>query len=348
MARILFSIHHPAHVHFFRNAIKELTDDGNSIAVFARDKDVTVQLLESYSIQHEILSGNFKTTMGLVKESLKYEFNLLRKARDFEPDILVSIGSGALTSYISSLIGATSIAFNDTENATLQNRIGYPMVDQIFTPDCYNGDHGTKHVKYAGYHELAYLHPDRFKPDPSVLNMAGLDHDEQFVILRLISWDAIHDVGDSGFKDIVDVVEELEDTGATVRITSEANLPSGVEDRQVSIPPHQIHDLMAFADLYVGESATMAAESSVLGTPAIFVSSSRRGYTDELEAKYGLVFNYSDESRHKDGLNQALKILERDDDENWEKRRQKMLEEKIDTTDFITKTIQKSVRGANR
>ena len=34
---------------------------------------------------------------------------------------------------------------------------------------------------------------------------------------------------------------------------------------------------MYYADLFVGESATMASEYAVLGTPAIFVSTSRRG-----------------------------------------------------------------------
>jgi hypothetical protein len=35
----------------------------------------------------------------------------------------------------------------------------------------------------------------------------------------------------------------------------------------------------------------MAAEAAVLGVPAVHVSTRRLGYTDELEARYGLVTN---------------------------------------------------------
>ena len=338
--RVIFSIQHPAHVHLFRNAISDLREQGEEVEVYAREKEIVSDLLEQYDIDHEILAPQTESVLDLVKVELVYEYRLTKRARAFDPDVMVAMG-GVAISRPGLLTRAKRLVFTDTEHATLQNALAFPFATKICTPECYQDTIGKKQVYYRGYHELAYLHPDRFEPDPSVLAEADLDHDEPFVILRLVSWDALHDVGDSGFEDIVDVVHALEETGTTVRITSEADLPTEIEDRQVSIPPNRIHDLMAFADLYVGESATMATESAVLGTPAVFVSSSRRGYTDELEEKYGLVFNYSGQDRHERGLQRALSILESTDPERWKHRREEMLSEKVDTTDVITGMVRK-------
>jgi hypothetical protein len=38
--KVLIDIGHPAHVHFFRNAIRELESKGHAVKVTARDKEV--------------------------------------------------------------------------------------------------------------------------------------------------------------------------------------------------------------------------------------------------------------------------------------------------------------------
>lgn len=341
--RAIFTIQHPAHVHLFRNAIKELQKDGNEVLTLAREKDINLELLDHYGINFYLLANEPKNTFHMPFVQLKYELGILRNVHRFEPDVLIAMGEPGIT-HASAVSSAKSIVFTDTEFATLQNVLAFPFADRIYTPECYQDNIGEKQVRYPGYHELAYLHPNRFQPDPSILEEAGLDYDDRFAILRLVSWDAAHDIGDSGFENVTDVVEKIESTGAKVLITSQDELPNEIADRQVSVEPHRIHDLMAFADLYIGESATMATESAVLGTPAIFVSSSRRGYTDELESEYGLVFNHSEENRHAEALAQAVEILE-EDDVDWNQRRSNLLEDKIDTTKFILDVLSKATVG---
>lgn len=338
MSRVIVSIQHPAHVHLFRNAIAELTNDGHEVYVFVREKDIAVDLLQRYGISHTVLAGEANSILELGLVELTYEYRLAKATRQIRPDVMVAMG-GVGISRPSMVAGANCLVFTDTEHATLQNRLAFPFAHRICTPDCYQGDIGEKQVRYPGYHELAYLHPNRFTPDPSVVNGLGLDIDDKFILLRLVSWDAAHDIGDHGFDDVRDVVEQLESTGARVLITSEADLPDELEPNRVTVPPHEIHHLMYYADLFIGESSTMATESAVLGTPAIFVSSSRRGYTDELEEEYGLVFNYSEADRQQQGLERALSILSDYRGETWVQRREKLLEEKIDTTEFIVQQI---------
>ena len=86
----------------------------------------------------------------------------------------------------------------------------------------------------------------------------------------------------------------------------------------------------------------MASESAVLGTPAIFVSTSRRGYTNEEESKYDLVYNFSDPKKgQRQALDKAFELLKNENTkEEWREKRKRMLSEKIDVTKFMTEFIE--------
>lgn len=337
---IIFTIQHPAHVHLFRNSIEILSQAGHDVHTLARKKDINIELMKRYGIEHRLLAEEAKAAWQLPFVQLKYEWRIMKAAQKLDADVLVSVGEPAIA-HAGKLSPAMSFVFTDTEHATLQNILAFPFADRIYTPTCYEDDIGSKQIRYPAYHELAYLHPDRFEPDPSVVEEAGLDKDDRFVIMRLIAWDAMHDVGDSGIDNINDVVSKLEDMGVQVLITSEAPLPESVEYCQISIDPHRIHHLMHYADMFIGESATMATECAILGTPAVFISSSRRGYTDELEENYNLVFNFSGPCRQSNALKKSLSILENYSSDMWQERRQNMLEDKIDTTSVIVNQIEK-------
>ncbi|GKZ16343.1 hypothetical protein BG842_01360 [Haladaptatus sp. W1] len=334
--KVFVTIQHPAHVHFFRNAIAELEADDHDVHVFAREKEMAVELLRRYDISHEVLAGTASGLSQLARVQATYEARLLRRAVQLKPDVITAIG-GVAAAHVAKVTGARSAIFYDTEHAKLIQNLAFPFADAVYTPDCYTRNVGSKQVRYPGYHELAYLHPDRFTPDPTVVEDLGLDPDETFTVLRLVEWGASHDVGQGGFDDVRDVVERLEDAGSEVLITSERTLPSSLESRRATVPPHRMHDLLAFADLFVGEGATMAAESAVLGTPAIYVNTLTMGYTDELDERYELLFNYQQEDRHARALEQAVSILEGDAD--WQERRQRLLDDKVDTTDVILRAI---------
>lgn len=334
--RVFVTIQHPAHVHFFRNAIAELEADGHDVQVFAREKEMAVELLRRYDISHEVLAGTASGLSELARIQAIYEARLLRRAIQLKPDVIMAIG-GVAAAHVAKVTGARSAIFYDTEHAKLIQNLAFPFADAIYTPDCYTQNAGSKQVRYPGYHELAYLHPDRFTPDPEVVEDLGLDPEETFTVLRLVEWGASHDVGQGGFDDVRDVVERLEDAGSEVLITSERSLPSSLEPRRATVPPHRMHDLLAFADLFVGEGATMAAESAVLGTPAIYVNTLTMGYTDELDERYELLFNYQQEDRHARALEKAVSILEGDTD--WQERRERLLDDKVDTTDVILRAI---------
>ena len=338
--RIMVGIAHPKQVHFWKNIINNLEGDGHEVEIVAWKKDITLYLLNVYGFKYEVIGKNYKGLMRKAYGLLESDFKAFKVARNFKPDILLA-GSPALA-HVSKIIGKPHIDFIDTEHANIANWLTYPFSDAICTPSCFRKEiNSDKHLIYNGYMELAYLHPNYFKPDANVLDALGLSKDDKFIIMRFVSWGASHDIGDKGFTNKEKVIKSLEKYGQ-VLITSEGKLSSKLEKYKITIAPEKIHHVLYFASLYIGESAPMAAESAILGTPAIFVSTSKRGYTDELESKYGLVYNFSEpKTMEKCALEKAFELLnDNNTKKKWKEKRRKMLSEKIDVTRFIINLIE--------
>ena len=332
--RILVDLLHPAHVHFFRNAIAEWLGQGHEVLVVSRQKDVTTQLLNLYGIHHICLGRAHRGILRLTMELVIRASRLYLLARSFKPDVLLGV-NGAFIAPVSKALGTPVVVFYDTEIAQT-NSFVYPLASAICTPACYQGDAGLRHVRYQGYQELAYLHPRWFTADPAVLQTLDLSEGEPYILVRTVAWTSHHDVGQRGFSDLPRLVRALERYGR-VLITSEGPLHSDLERHRIRVAPHLIHHVMAFARLYIGESATMASESAILGVPAIFVSSTRRGYTDEQEEKYGLTFTFSDmATAQEQALAKAKELLALPDlKERWQVKRQALLHDCVDVTQWI-------------
>jgi uncharacterized protein len=330
--RIVCTVQHPAHVHFFRNAIAELRERGYDVRVFAREKDVACELLERYGIDHRRLAGPVETPLDLLGVQARYEYEILKRVRRLQPTAVLGIGEPAIA-HAAALGDTCGILFTDTEHAALQNAVSLPMADRVYTPEAFWDDYGSHHRQYPGYHELAYLHPDRFTPEPAAIDGIGPE-DRPLVVLRLVSWSAAHDVGRGGVGDVERVIAGLERFGAIVRITAEGELPPSLAARRVEVSPSRMHDLLARADLFLGESATMAIESSLLGTPALYVSDLRAGVLEELEGRYRLLRWLSRDARPGEIVAHARELL-RTRESTWRRRRRRVLAEKIDTTTLV-------------
>ena len=335
--KIIVDLGHPAHIHLFKNAIWELEKRGHKILITARDKENLLDLLNVYDFEYIVISKSGKTLFGLAAELVKRDYKLFSLAKSFEPDILIGISENI--THVGTILKVPSIVFTDTEHAKLSNAVTFPFASFICTPSCFKKDLGKKQIRYDGYHELAYLHPNYFIPNPAVLDEIGLTEDDTFIILRFVSWDASHDIGHSGIQNKAELVHKLEKYGR-VLITSEGKLDDGLEKYLIKVSPEKMHDLLYYASLYVGEGATMATESAILGTPAIYVSSlvGTMGNFVEFEEKYGLIFNYSSSD---DVLDKAIELIQRKDlKQEWKTKRDVLFGDKIDVTSFMVEFVE--------
>lgn len=337
--RIAIDILHPAHVHFFRHFRTEMISRGHEVRVYSRDKDVTLELLEAYGIEHQILSslrpGLGRLAMELGMRTLRF----LREARRFKPDVMLGIMAPVI-SIAGLVLPGKVIAFYDNESARLVNRVVYRLADSYCTPEAYLEDAGPNHVRYRGYHELAYLHPNRFTPDPEVVRRHGLAGTPLYV-LRFVSWESIHDVGERGLSlDVKRAIVKRLSTRGRVVITSESQLPEEFEPYRLNIPAQDIHHVLAEAELLIGESSTMASEAACLGTHAFFVSKTGRGVNNEQEARYGLVHCF-DDSQGIDVLNRLDRLLHvKNLREDGRRRGDQLLEDNYDVTKWMIDHVQ--------
>lgn len=334
--KILIDFLHPAHVHVLRNFVKEMKERGHMVFITAREKDLAIPLLKEYGFDYIKISKIKPGKFGLLFEFIERNIKFYKICKKLKPDLLMGL-MGPTIATVGSLLKIPRYTFFDTETAKLTNRFAYPLSTAVLTPSCYTGKVRGRHVTYEGYHELAYLHPSRFTPDPKVIKKIGLSPKDTYFVLRLVSWQASHDIGWRGFTDIDNFVKKLEKIGR-VLITSESPLPKKLEKYRINLSANEIHHLMAFATMYIGESVTMASEAAVLGVPAILVVQYGISYTDEEEAKYGLVYRFSEQ---EDAFTKALELLkDKDLKKKWQKKREKMLNDKIDVTNFFVDFIE--------
>ncbi|MBN1152070.1 MAG: DUF354 domain-containing protein [Dehalococcoidia bacterium] len=335
--RVLFDIGHPAHVHLFRHVIAQLERDGHRMLVTASEKEIATQLLRELGIPYLSLG---KPGAGIAEKGARLALSTLKLlgiASRFRPDVLVAV-SPVRAAPVAWALRRPCIGLDDTEHAKLAHRLYMPFVTTVLTPECFNLDMGRKQVRYKGYHELAYLHPKYFTPDPSVLALAGLSEGEPFSVVRFVSWQAAHDVGQGGFsrEGRLRLVRELARHGR-VLVSAEQGIDPELADYAFRAPPHFMHHFLYYASVCVTEGGTMASECAVLGTPSVCMNTLRAGLQTELQERYGLVFNFHDRHDEDTAISTALGMageagLRR---EEWRDPARSLARDHIDVTGYI-------------
>lgn len=335
---ILFDINHPAHVHLLRNVYKLLVKQGHKVIVAVKEIPSAMGLLDLYGIPYINIG---KKDDGLGKKGLDqlvYDFRLTRVVH--KNRIEIGVGTSINLPHVSKLCKMKSIILDDDDDEVepLFVKFGHPFADTILSP--VDTPRKSKKTIYVNaYHELAYLHPNRFTPDSSVLDDAGVKAGEPYFILRFNAFKAHHDVGVVGLtienkRRLVDYLK----TKGKVFITTERDIDDEFKPYQLKVSPEKAHSLMYYATMLVGDSQTMTSEAAVLGTPAIRCNTfvGRIHYLEEEEHKYGLTYGFRPEQSEAmfAKIDELLSMPNLK--EEWQSRRQKMLSEKIDYARFLT------------
>lgn len=342
---ILIDIGHPGHVHLLRHTAEKLTKDGHKLFYSVREIPMAIRLMEHFGMTPYInLGGKRDSLFGKAQTVLSQDLQLMQFVRKHKVDI--GLSSGIVLSHVARLTSMKSLVFDDDDDAAepLVVKYGHPLSDVVFSPDCIQRK--TKHaIYYAGTHELAYLHPNRFTPNPQVLTNAGIAECERFFIMRFVALKGHHDVGQQGLslEQKKTLVELLKQHGRVI-ITSERAVEPEFEQYRLPVPPWEIHSLTAYSTLFVGDSQTMTSEAAVLGVPALKCNTfaGRLSVPNMLENKYGLCYAYTPD-RFNDMLTHIETLLARDPEElknEWQEKRQRMLADMIDPTEFFVNYIE--------
>ena len=359
---ILIQLSHPAHFHLYKNAIKNWQEDGHQVHVLIKTKDILEELCQNSQIPyHNILPiAHRKSKLGVLWDMVVRDWKIFGFCIKHKINILS--GSTPEVAHVSKALGRYSVNTGEDDMAVIPAfaKVTGSFMQCMLSPVVCDNTPLEKHtVHYPSYHELAYLHPNHFTPSREVVESYGMDTSKPYFILRFASLNAHHDDGIKGINTEVaqNLVDILSPHGQ-IYITSERELEPQFEPYRIRINPLDMHHVMAFASLYIGDSQTMAAEAGVLGTPFVrfndFVG--RIGYLRELEDTYELGYGIhasplteespirrNDGSLQPSGTNALYSAVETlvamPADERkalFTARREKMLHEKIDYAKYLT------------
>lgn len=358
---ILVQLSHPAHFHLYKLVIKNWMNDGHQVFVLIKTKDILEDLMQQSDIPYfNILPiAHRKNRLGIFLDMLIRDWKMIVFCKKHKIDCLT--GSTAEVAQVSWLLRLKSVNCGEDDAPVVPIGIAFmkSFLKTILVPRvCEMGKLSNKTIYYPSYHELAYLHPNHFVASREVVEKVGVDTKKSFFILRFASLGAHHDKGIKGInKEIAQRLVDILKPHGQIYITSERPLEPEFEPYRIKINPLDMHHVMAFASLYIGDSQTMAAEAGVLGVPFVrfndFVG--RIGYLDELEEKQSKQYvDYLNIDYHYD-LGVGIRASEEGSVERlcqtverlasmpaeerkriYGERRQRMLADKIDYAKFLT------------
>jgi uncharacterized protein len=338
--KFLFHLGHPAHFHLFKHVIASLKVNGHETYILIKKKDVLEDLLIESNLKYwNILPyGRKNTKLGIAWGQIKQDVKLINFALKHKPNLM--IGTSVAISHAGKFLGIPSINVNedDADVVPLYAKLAYPWASCIIAPNCCSvGKWEEKKVSYNSFHELAYLHPNHFEPKETIVNRY-FPSNQNYFIIRFAQLNAHHDKGINGIngKLTEQIIDKLRAHG-NIYITSERVLEPSFEPYRMKIRATDMHHVLAFAQLYIGDSQTMAAEAGVLGVPYIrfndFVG--RISYLNEIENKYKLGYGVlsSNPELMFEKLDYLINLKNRR--QIFQERKTKMLSEKIDTAKFL-------------
>jgi len=336
---ILIDIGHPAHVHYFRNLAHILEQNGYKIIWTIKDLPSAINLLDKYGFNYIKLPKKANNLIGKIFKQIKYDYIILKICKKYKIDI--AIGTSVSIAHISMISKVKSIVFDDDDDEVqpLVTKFVNPFTDYLLSPDALKGHRKRKDtIFYPGYHELAYLHPNRFSPDISVLDEIGLKENEPYFIMRFNAFTAHHDIGIKGISleqknQLINILEPY----GKIFITTEKDIEPEFKKYQLTISPEKMHSLLYYATMFIGDSQTMTSEAAMLGTPSLKLNSfaGKLSVPNELEQKYQLCYSFLPDEF--DNMIEKIKELLNTPNlkQEFQQRRQKMLSDKIDVTAFM-------------
>jgi uncharacterized protein len=324
--KIVVDIGHPSQVHFFKNFILEMQKKGHQVLITVSEKDIATALLRAFGFEYTNLGSYGKSLLKKILNVPIMNIKMYKAVRAMKPDIFLGFGS-VRAAHVAWLLRKPCVNFDGDE-------FTFPYYKWFVNTVCvFSGFEktGKKIVNVPGYKELAYLHPRWFSPSIATQTK------DQITVLRFVSR-AFHDVGRERFD--LDFKRKLVwELGkySTVFISSETPLPVELERYRLNIKPEEMHSFLSGANLLVTDSGTMTTEAAVMGIPAVrcnsFVGHGDLGIFQELEKKYGLIFNYQDPDL---ALKKAIELARIPDIKiDWEQKRKSLLQDKIDVTSFM-------------
>lgn len=350
--RILFSINHPSQFHMFKHLAKKLVADGNDVIFFIQTRGIIEQLIQTDGFEYKYstspkLRSLFNGKLGIIARGiislLQQEKRILWYSLTHKVDFL--LGTDIAIAHTGFLLRKPAMVFSDDDYVFTKPycNMAFPYAKHIISPivtDAHKWE--SKKIGYKGTQKAAYLHPDYFKHDKSILDKYNLRNTKYF-ILRLVAYAALHDSlhnASSGISEeaIDQLIPLLEEKGKVIISVEGKRIPK-YNKYILNIDPNDIHSLIYYADLFIGDSQSMHVEAGLLGTPSIrsnkwVIAKDRVNVIDYLENEYNMGISIEPGNLTK-LIQNVEKLLCTNSKQNSQEIRNRFFTENTNLTDFL-------------
>lgn len=340
--KVLFIVYHPVDPYIVFETAKKIEENkGESFFIIIEKENIIKRIVDSKGFKNKVIGHSKKTVVGKILDIVTIVFKISRIVKKYKPDIVFSTAS-PYTSFALKFDQTPLICWDDTETSTFNLKHSFRRMNSLLLTDSYYKE--MKHekvIKFNGYKELAYLHPNIFSPEKDVLKSLGLVETDVIVLMRFSALHAMHDIGlesevianDHKILNFIKKIEKKYKAKIFISVT-ERDLDERFKDYKLRIEPSKYVHLLAFCSLYIGEGTTTACEAGVLGVPWIALRDQPLGYLIDQEYNYslGLRINNLDDALNKgEGF-----LMNMNGKKEWKVKSEKLISEKIDVSAFLT------------
>ena len=336
----------------FKNLAKKLVVEGNKVIFFIQGRGIIEQLIKSdgFSFRYstsknlrKIFKGKYGIVFRGIISLIQQEIRIFCYCITHKIDFL--LGTDIAIAHVGYILRRPVFVFSDDDYVFTKPycKMAYPFAKYIVAPKVVDV-HKWKYKKlaYWGTQKSAYLHPKYFNPDESVLGKYNLRGSKYFVI-RLVTYNALHDslhgastgINESVLDRLIPILEKR----GKVLISFEDENNDKYQRYRLRIDPADVHSLIYYADIFIGDSQSMHIEAALLGTPSIrsnkwVMVKDRVNVIDYLEKKCSL--SISIPLNDEDAIIRKVQFfLETDSKQKSQSQSKKFFEENTNLTDFM-------------
>lgn len=344
-ASVVIDIAHYPQVNFFKYVIAALTGKNVKVYVILRPRGNLVPIFEKEcpDVSYVLIGEHKKTISGKIFDIVKRDIAFLRYLRKIEFDAGVACGSINLA-HTARFFGKPFITFGDD----IEYKLGYYLVHPFATREVrpkYVPARGKNLLKYNGFKELAYLHPNHFTPDKKALEPYNLNPYE-YVFIREVSSGSLNYRGAEMGK-LSKILNYLKEKDLKIILSIEDKSLINLFKEHCTIlkePVGDIHSLLHFAAFTVSSGDSLARGSCLVGTPAIYTGGRDMAINNEL-IRRSCMFKVEDERSIKNTIDH---IIENDIKKEVEARITHAIEhEWVDTTEVILDVLLGTIHKDN-
>jgi len=337
----------------FNAVAKELEKLGHESIFTCRNYDYVASLFFLLDLDVEILGvhggGTLFGKLMAGNERISLLANHINQL-EVKPDYHVSFSSPESTRVAFGL-GIPSITINDSPHATAVGKLTIPLSKYLVYSACISDDKWFKIgatreqlQPYDGIDEVDWLRD--FKPDKEVLDILGLNQDDEFIVGRPEESSAAYmldrNMADQTVLDVIleDIFHDYDGRAVVFpRYEAQKKFLKKKFKNRIIIPPKAVDTLSLYyySDLCITGGATMAREAAAIGTPSI---SYYPAPLDVLEYISSIGIPLYNEFTVDDAKKRAAQLLERVEDKgSFRKKTAEILSKLESPSDKIIQLI---------